>query len=178
MVLTGQLDKLRAGDTLGNESAFCHIYFQVIFSMENERGDANRRKDVPDINLGVCLTKSKGGTWTCAHTEEAGPPLLEALVVGNAWGQHRKVDNATPLLLNLVIPFLSSFRRRRPRIFRVPYPFCEYAVRDQRGGTLRVSGGEQNAHIATLGCTHQRRAFGADSVHHRSNVIHPLFESG
>src|SRR5882672_10903554 len=120
MVPTRELDKLRAGDSHGNKPALFHIHIQITGSMENERGDANRRQDRPDINLRVCSTQGKGGTWTRAQPEEARPPLPEALVLGNAGGQRREVDNATPLSLKLVVPFLSLFGRRRPRIFRVP----------------------------------------------------------
>ena len=104
--------------------------------------------------------------------------MLEALVVGNAGGQRQKVDHATPLLLNPVIPFLSFFGPGRPRIFRIPYTFCEYAICDKSGRTLRVGSGEQYAHRTALGCAEQRRALGAHRVHDGSNVIHPLLEGG
>src|SRR6266480_2104905 len=81
-------------------------------------------------------------------------------------------------MLNPVVPFLSFFWGRRPRIFRVPYPLCEYAIGDKSGRTLRVGSGEQYAHRATLGCAEQGCPLGAHSVHDRSNIIHSLLESG
>jgi len=47
---------------------------------------------------------------------------------------------------------------------------------DQGGGPIRIRRGEQDGHVAALRVPEQRRAFRADGVHHRADVVHPLFE--
>src|SRR5439155_20786248 len=73
---------------------------------------------------------------------------------------------------------LAFFGRRRPRVFRIPDPAGVRSDGDQRRGSLRVGRGEEHRHAATLRLTHDRSTFGTGRVHHRTNVVHPLFQGG
>ena len=50
------------------------------------------------------------------------------------------------------------------------------AVEDQADAALGVGGREQRRHRTALGRAEQDRALGADGVHHRQHVVHPLLE--
>src|SRR6516162_3100317 len=50
------------------------------------------------------------------------------------------------------------------------------AVKHQCLRSLRVGGGEQDAHRPSFGAAEQRGTLGTGGIHHGADIVHPLFE--
>ena len=146
--------------------------------MEDERRDADRRQDLPNVDLCVHLRERQGRPRARGEPEISGELFLECHVGCEARRQRPGIHCATPVPFDFVEELLAFLRRWRPRVFRIPDPAGVRPDGDQRRGTLRVGRGEEHRHAATLRLTHDRGAFGPGRVHHRTNVVHPLFERG
>jgi hypothetical protein len=63
--------------------------------------------------------------------------------------------------------------RRPPRVVRRTQLPRFSAIKDKAPYPFGISGREQGAHRDALRPSHQRRAFGADRIHHHAHVVHP-----
>src|SRR2546421_12768846 len=77
VVVAGKLDILRARNVPRHETCAADIDVAVAHSVNDQRWDPYRRKDMPDVDLSVHVAKRKCGTRTGAHAQVCRPPLPE-----------------------------------------------------------------------------------------------------
>src|SRR5438067_8763465 len=76
----GELDELRTGNALRDIAALPNICVQVAGAVEDERRDADRRQNLPNVDLRVHLRERKGRPRARGEPEISGELLLECHV--------------------------------------------------------------------------------------------------
>lgn len=187
MVDSGKLNELRSRNLLRHEIRFAGWSDHVgagfsprggtvtkagVTAVEHQRRDADGGQHVADVNLTIHAKRRNRCSRAGGVSHESAPGFTVARVGREARRRKARIHGVGPRGLDSLQPRLQL--RLGHEVRTGP---GERTVQDECRTLFRVGGREERAHRATLRDAEQGCAPGARRLHHRPNVVHPLFEN-
>jgi hypothetical protein len=172
--VAGKLDHARARDALAHEARPVAPAF--VCAMEHERGDADRRQQLADVDLGVHEPQRLCRAGACAAPHVRRVPLERFRVARDAWGDPSEPVSRRrrgPIVLveeGKALPQILV--AHSPRVVRGPHLACEGAQEDERGGSRGVCRGKERRQRPALGDAEQGRPLRPGRVQDCADVVH------
>ena len=178
MIVARQLDEPRAGNPAGDVAAFFDLQAAVVRAMQDQRRHANRRQDVPDVDLRVHLRQRERRAGARAHPQIRRPPRRETPDRRPRSARAPRCRPGRPSRVRISSKKASRcFARRSPGIVRVAQALRVGADHDERRGLAPDTWPRRALHIGPPSDTPNSAArCDSDRVHHRAHIVHPLLE--
>src|SRR6478735_6713050 len=104
MIEPRQFDQLRLWNPICHVTACAKIDRTVVQAVEDQGRDADRGKNVPNIDFGIHPIEGSHSRGACAYSAQPSPPPTNPLISGHAWRAFIETDRAALLALNQVYP--------------------------------------------------------------------------
>ncbi len=143
-----------------------------VTTVKHQRRDADRGKHIADIDLTIHAKKGDCGSRAGGVSHEGAPGFAVARVGREARRRNTRIDGVGPCGFDTPEPRFQLLMSHEVRAGP-----GEGTVQDQCRALLRIRGSEERAHRAALRDAEQGCAPGARRLHHRPNVVHPLFQN-
>src|SRR5437660_1770237 len=88
MVLARKLDQLRSGNVPGHVARVLYLDNMVRGTVQDQRGCANRRQNVPNIDFSIHIHNRDCSAWACRRAKIGSHTFGGMLVLGKAWRPH------------------------------------------------------------------------------------------
>ncbi len=173
----GDLDEAGARDAVGHPARGLGRHDRIVGSMEDQGRNADRRKDIANVDLTIHprkrLERARARRPAEVIDDRARVLLLPP-------GQRPNlcrclfaptVETQVSLEVGAVLLLAPA-----PRVVRRPHHARKPAAEDERSRALWIRRGEQQAHRRAFGDTEDCRPGGADIVHHSPQVVHARLE--
>ena len=144
VVLSFQLDELRAGDTARDVAAFGHLRVAILAPVQDQRRRGHVRQGRGGVDLGVVAEQGERSARARALPGVRGKPRREAGIVRPARHQRRDLHGPAPRALHIRAEPRPRFVGGCPGIIRRAPALREAAVRDETQRALGIVGGEED----------------------------------
>ncbi len=165
------LDKARPGNFLSEPASRRKLYPGVGGPVDHEGRHPNARERMTNIDLGIHSRERHCRRWADRQAFEAGPPRLEARIVGLSGRECSERGAGSPRPLGVIEERRQGLRPHHGRM-----EMGVTAVKHERPGPFRIGCGKQNRHRGAFGGAKQRRTAAAGRIHDGANIVHPGFE--
>jgi hypothetical protein len=119
VITPGELDVLRPGDALGHVAGSVYVDGRITRSVQDERRDADRRKDMPDVGVESYLQQDARCSRADCQALEASPRLHVLLVMGDASSEKFRCYARSPFAVDTRQETFHLGRSDPPRVLRV-----------------------------------------------------------
>jgi hypothetical protein len=141
-----ELHELCTGNAFREIARVARVAVDVTASLQDERRHLDGSQDRPHIDLGVHAEIGKRVAGPMGQPLVLAPPPPERLVGYSGRRHLGQEDAGAPGLVDLSAKVLHPCRASAPRIPIPQARRCVRPVQDDRPGSLRIGGGEQDRH--------------------------------
>src|SRR6266550_4318210 len=174
VLVTGKLDEACAGDLRREPAALVNRYIPVAGPGEDERRDANGRKDETRVDLRVHPQECGRCSRARAPPQAGRVPLDQSRILVRR--VVREVEAGAPVAFDLRDRLEPLLERRCPRIVNRLNALGECSDEDKRTRALRIRRSEEDGHAAAFRVPEQCGVLRPDCVEDGAHVVHPLLE--